>query len=139
MIARQDDRFEEVDIGRERQHRHRGAGDGFDAHHRLGVGGRAYLVKKTADEVRRFQPAVEALVRKGVVTPEDLGDSPSKSRTDGDEEMSVDSFADRPQIDLEKELSPVRLVEELRRIRRLSDALVAKGVITQDDLNRVAE
>lgn len=106
----------------------------------LGVGGRAYLIKKAGAEVKKLQPAVDALLKKGVVEAKDLADPAAPAAPAGsDDELSIDSFANRPQVDLEKELSPVRLVEELRRLRRLSDALIARGVITAEDLSRAAE
>jgi hypothetical protein len=98
-------------------------------------------VKKLGDEVRRVRPAVEALQRKGVVSERDLAD-PEAARAGGpstDDMVSVDSFAGRQPVDLEKELSPARLVEELRRLRRLTDALVSKGVLSEKDLSRAAD
>jgi hypothetical protein len=105
------------------------------------IGGRGYLVKKVADEVVRTQPAIEALVRKGVLARDEVeGPAPARSGGKGsEEELSVDSFAERPQVDLEKELSPAKLVEELRRLRRVTEALVSKGVLAPEDLKRPAE
>jgi hypothetical protein len=104
------------------------------------AGGRGYLVRKLGDEVQKLQPAVEALKRKGLVTDADLGAEaqPRTTSQTGDDMVSVESFADRKPVDLEAELSPTRLVEELRRLRRLTDALVAKGVLSEQDLSRAA-
>jgi hypothetical protein len=106
------------------------------------AGGRSYLVKKLGDEVRKIQPAVEALQAKGIVSAKDLGAAadagkPAPEKTD--DMVSVDDVADRAPVDLEKELSPARLVDELRRLRRLTDALMAKGVLSESDLQKRSE
>ncbi|MCE9636069.1 MAG: hypothetical protein K8T90_10215 [Planctomycetes bacterium] len=109
------------------------------------VGGRSYLVRKLGEQVSRFQPALDALRAKGLVSENDLADpdapapkEPSKSRG-GDDMLSVDQFAERRPADLERELSPTKLVEDLRRLRRLTDALIAKGLLTEQDLQRPAD
>ena len=99
-------------------------------------GGRSYLQKKLSDEVRRVAPAMRALEAKGIVTAKELRDESDAASHDDGDDLCVDQFSDRAALDLEKELSPVRLVGELRRIRRLVDALLAKGVISQADLER---
>lgn len=105
------------------------------------VGGRGYLVKKLSDEVLRARPALRALQDRGLISAEDLGEAPGRpgKGSGDDDEVSIDHFEDRQEIDLEKELSPVRLVGELRKIRRLVDALVAKGLISPADLERAAD
>jgi hypothetical protein len=99
-------------------------------------------VKKLGDEVRKIQPAVEALQAKGIVSAKDLGApaEPAKAVPEKTDDMvSVDDVADRAPVDLEKELSPARLVDELRRLRRLTDALMAKGVLSESDLQKRSE
>jgi hypothetical protein len=110
-------------------------------------GGRSYLVKKLSAEVLRAQPALRALRERGIVSDAELGEGAGDAAGGGrpgagaaddssDDEVSIDHFAERQEMDLEKELSPVKLVSELRRIRRLVETLVAKGVISEGDLER---
>ena len=40
--------------------------------------------------------------------------------------------------EIEQELSPMRLVEELRRLKRVTQALLDKGVISAEDLKKAA-
>jgi hypothetical protein len=105
------------------------------------VGPRNYLVRKAAAEVKRMAPVVETLRRKGVLTREEARAERNAASPQAEDEVSVDSYKDeRPRgEDIEKELSPMRLVEELRRLRRVTDALVRKGVITKDDLAKAAD
>lgn len=99
-----------------------------------GAGARGFLRRKLADQVQQMGPVVNALAAKGLVSPADLVDPAQPVNDDDDDDISVDSFTGQPRIDLEKELSPTRLVEELRRLRRLQDALLRTGVITEADL-----
>ena len=105
-----------------------------------GGGARGYLVRKAGEEVRRFKPVLDALRSSNVLSPEELGDRPASQPAGDDDVMSVDTFRDeRPRdVDLEEELSPMRLVEELRRLKRVTQALVTKGLISQEDLNKSA-
>ena len=96
-------------------------------------GPRAFLIRKASDEVRRFQPVLEALERQNLIEPDQLDPNPAAPAAgrDDDDAVSLDSFRDsRPSHDeVEQELSPMRLFEEIRRLRRLTQALVDKGVI----------
>ena len=101
-------------------------------------GPRAFLIRKASDEVRKFQPVMDALEKQNLIDPDQITPSSGgPSIADEDEDsISLDSFQDdRPSPEeLEAELSPMRLVEELRRLRRVTQALVDKGVISGDDL-----
>jgi hypothetical protein len=101
-------------------------------------GARSFLVRKASDEVRRFQPVLKALKDGAVLDDEEI-DGASDEPADGEEGfLSADSFKDNvPRgADVEAELSPMRLVEELRRIKRVTKALMAKGVISQRDMEK---
>lgn len=101
-------------------------------------GPRAFLIRKASDEVRKFQPVMDALHKSNLIDPDQIAPSSGgPSLADEDEDsVSLDSFRDdRPSPEeLEAELSPMRLVEELRRLRRVTQALVDKGLISGDDL-----
>jgi hypothetical protein len=101
-------------------------------------GPRAFLIRKASDEVRKFQPVMDALHKSNLIDPDQIAPgSGGPSLADEDEDsVSLDSFRDdRPSPEeLEAELSPMRLVEELRRLRRVTQALVEKGVISGEDL-----
>jgi hypothetical protein len=101
-------------------------------------GPRAFLIRKASDEVRRFQPVVDALVRADVVDADEFAGKAAAPLADDDDAVSLDSFRDdRPSYEeMEQELSPMRLVEELRRLRRLTQALVEKGVISASDVEK---
>jgi len=101
-------------------------------------GARNFLVRKTSDEVQRFQPVLKALKDAAILDDKDI-DGDAKAAPDGEEGfLSADSFNDDvPRgADVEAELSPMRLVEELRRIKRITQALMAKGVISLKDLEK---
>jgi len=105
-----------------------------------GGGARAYLVRKANDEVKRFQPVLRALRESKVLDAADVAGKAAPATASGDEFVSAESFKDdrlSPE-ELEQELSPMRLVEELRRLKRVTQALIAKGVISADDLNKAA-
>ena len=104
------------------------------------TGARGYLLRKMSDELQRFQPVVEALRQREVLSEDEIGRA-SRGGGNGspdDDEVSVESFVDdRPRGDeIEAELSPMKLVEEIRRLKRITDALVRKGVLSQEDLSR---
>jgi hypothetical protein len=101
-------------------------------------GARNFLVRKAGDEVRRFQPVLKALKDAAVLDAKDI-DGRSNAAADGEDGfLSADSFNDDvPRgADVEAELSPMRLVEELRRIKRVTKALMDKGVISARDLEK---
>jgi hypothetical protein len=104
-------------------------------------GARGYLVRKANDEVKRFQPVLKALRDKKLLDEAEAGDAPKADAAPvSDEFVSAETFRDsRPSPEeVEQELSPMRLVEELRRLKRVTQALLDKGVITADDLKKAA-
>lgn len=100
------------------------------------MGARNYLVRKANEEVRRFAPVVKKLKDDAVLDAKDVDGDSSAGGDDGF--LSADSFKDDvPRgADVETELSPMRLVEEIRRIKRVTQALIAKGLISAVDLER---
>jgi hypothetical protein len=107
-----------------------------------GGGARGYLVRKAGDEVRKFQPVLRALKDAKVLDDADLGakKEPAPATASGDDFVSAESFKDdRPSPEeIEEELSPMRLVEELRRLKRVTQALLDKGVITAEQLKKAS-
>lgn len=106
-----------------------------------GAGGaRAYLVRKANDEVKRFQPVLRALREAKVLDAADVAGKAAPAAASGDDFVSAESFKDdrlSPE-EMEQELSPMRLVEELRRLKRVTQALLDKGVISAEDLKKAA-
>ncbi len=95
-----------------------------------GLMGGSYLARKYGDEVAKLRPAVKKLVQKGVVSKAELGDDDD----DDDDEVSLDSFKDdRPRGEVAAP-SAMRIIEEIRRTRRLMEVLLKKGLVTEDDL-----
>jgi len=105
-----------------------------------GGGARAYLVRKANDEVKRFQPVLRALREAKVLDAADVAGKAAPATASGDEFVSAESFKDDrlSPDEIEQELSPMRLVEELRRLKRVTQALLDKGVISAEDLKKAA-
>lgn len=102
-------------------------------------GPRAFLIRKASDEVRKFQSVVDALEKADVIGRDAADPKPdAPAAGDDDDEVSLDSFHDdRPSPEeVDQELSPMRLVEELRKLRRLTQALVDKGVIAASEVEK---
>lgn len=108
-----------------------------------GAGARGYLQRKLAQEVDNLGPALEALERRAVLTARETaairGRAEDTDDLDGDAEMSVDTFVDdRPRGEADA-MTPMKLVEQLRTVRRLQELLIEKGLIDPTDLERATE
>ncbi len=97
----------------------------------MAAGASGLLGRQLQNESRRFQPCVDKLVERGILSPGDVGEEDE----DEDDEVSVASFQDdRPRGDL-LGMTPMRIVEEIRRLRRIQDALIRKGILTEDEMS----
>jgi len=106
-----------------------------------GMGARGYLMKKLGQEMDKLGPTIDALAKKGVVVDDELrelkGDEPE---FDDDAELSVDTFVDdRPRDEAAEGMTPMKLVEQLRNVRRLQELLLSKGLISAEDLEKPPE
>jgi hypothetical protein len=103
-----------------------------------GAGARGYLQRKLGQEVENLGPAIEALERRAVLTARETKAIRGRveDTDDLDAEVSVDSFVDdRPRADADA-MTPMKLVEQLRTVRRLQELLIEKGLIDPSDLER---
>ncbi len=102
-----------------------------------GGGGAAngILARKLEAETSRFAPLLDQLVADGVVDAKDLSDDEPE---DDDDEISVASFQDnRPRGD-DQGMTPMRIIEEIRRLRRIQELLVSKGLVSEGEISSPA-
>jgi hypothetical protein len=89
------------------------------------------LARKLEAESTRFAPMLDRLMADGVVSESEIDDE-----EDGgdDDEISVAEFVDnRPRGD-DQGMTPMRIVEEIRRLRRIQELLVAKGLVSEGEI-----
>ena len=102
-----------------------------------GGGGAAngILARKLEAETSRFAPLLDQLVADGVVDAKELSDEEPE---DDDDEISVASFQDnRPRGD-DQGMTPMRIIEEIRRLRRIQELLVSKGLVSEGEISSPA-
>jgi hypothetical protein len=88
------------------------------------------LARKLEAESDRFAPLLNQLVAEGVVEASEFVEDDE----DDDDEISVASFKDnRPRGD-DQGMTPMRIVEEIRRLRRIQELLVAKGLVSEGEI-----
>lgn len=95
-----------------------------------------FLVRKLGDELDKVSGAIGALERRGSLTPEEAREVRGEQEPgDDSDELSVDTYVDdRPREEASQGFTPMRIVEELRKIRRLEMVLLRKGLVTEAEL-----
>ena len=121
-----------------------------------GMAGDTYLLKKLSQEVRQLNKVYLALLKRGVVTREEVEGAgrPGTGRKtaarrppppaaaeeeDDDEVVSVDDFDDdryRPILVSDDGFSLSGLVQDVHRLKCLRDVLVRKGVVSEKELKK---
>ena len=100
----------------------------------MGAGATSLLARKLETESSRMGPIMDALAAKGLVDSDDDEDD----EFDDDDEVSVASFKDDRPRGEDNGVTPMRIVEEIRRLRRIQEILMSKGLVSEDEIQAAA-